>query len=53
MLNGISNLINHRQQHLIMVPVAAPVMQRPNIQAGQVEVAEFLGYLCAPTPLCG
>ncbi|MFI8479857.1 hypothetical protein ACIGCM_04715 [Pseudomonas sp. NPDC078700] len=53
MLTGISKVIH---QHFVMGPVAAPLMQHLNIQTGQVscpEVAEFLGYLCAPMPLCG
>ncbi|WP_339510954.1 hypothetical protein [Pseudomonas sp. RL_15y_Pfl2_60] len=58
MLNGISNLINRLRLHLDMGPVAALVMQHLNIKTGQQscsesEVAEFLGYSCAPMPLCG
>ncbi|WP_157699366.1 hypothetical protein [Pseudomonas sp. M30-35] len=56
MNNRISHVINHSQQHPFMVPVATLVMQRLNIKAGQIscsEGAEFLGYSCAPMPLCG
>ncbi|SNS19640.1 hypothetical protein [Pseudomonas segetis] len=52
MPNGISNMTNW----LDMGPVTALVTQQLNTQTGQQscsEVAEFLGYPCAPMPLCG